>query len=58
MDAIRNAIEMDALGIESLAVVVILIDTTHGAISFVLKMRQQAPDACVQYSNPTPDWGA
>ena len=49
MDAIRSVIEMGALGIESLAVAVILIATAHGTISFILHMRQQVPDAYEQY---------
>jgi uncharacterized membrane protein len=49
MDAIRSTIEIGALGIESLAVAVILIATAHGTISFIVKMRQQVPDAYVQY---------
>ena len=49
MGLIRSTIEMAALGIECLAVAVILIATIHGSISFVLKMRQQVPDAYVQY---------
>jgi uncharacterized membrane protein len=49
MDAIRGAIEMGALGIESLAVAVILIATAHGTISFLLHMRQAVPDAYEQY---------
>ena len=49
MDAIRSVIEMGALGIESLAVAVILIATAHGTISFILHVRQQVPDAYEQY---------
>ena len=45
MGAIGNTIEMAALSIECLAVAVILIATTDGTISFVLKMRQQVADA-------------
>ena len=36
MCTIRSTIEMAALGIECLAVAVILIATIHGTISFVL----------------------
>jgi uncharacterized membrane protein len=49
MDVIRSSIEMAALGIESLAVAVILIATGHGTISYVLHMRRQVPDAYEQY---------
>jgi uncharacterized membrane protein len=49
MDAIRSAIEIGALGIESLAVAVILIATVHGTIAFILHMRQQVPDAYELY---------
>jgi uncharacterized membrane protein len=49
MDAIRTSIEMAALGIECLAVAVILIATIHGTISFVLNMRHEVPDAYVKY---------
>jgi uncharacterized membrane protein len=49
MDVIRSAIEMGALGIESLAVAVILIATVHGTFSYILHMRQQVPDAYEQY---------
>ena len=49
MDVIRTSIEMAALGIESLAVVVILIDTAHGTLGYVQHMRRQGPDAYEQY---------
>lgn len=49
MHTIHSTIEMGALGIETLAVAVILIATIHGTISFVLTMRQQAADAYTQY---------
>ncbi len=49
MGPIRSTIEMAALSIECLAVAVILIATMHGSISFVLRIRQQVPDAYVQY---------
>ena len=40
---------MGALGIESLAVAVILIATAHGTISFILHRRREVPDASEQY---------
>jgi uncharacterized membrane protein len=49
MSAIRTTIEMSALGIEGLAVAVIVIATIHATISFVLKMRHEVPEAYVQY---------
>ena len=49
METIRRAIETGALGIESLAVAVILIATAHGTISFILHMRREVPDAYEQY---------
>ena len=49
MHAIHTTIEMGALGIECLAVAVILIATIHGTISFLLKMREQVPDVYGQY---------
>jgi uncharacterized membrane protein len=49
MSAIRTTIEMSALGIECLAVAVIVIATIHATISFVLRMRHEVPDAYVQY---------
>lgn len=49
MDAIRTAIEYGALGIEGLAVVVILVATAHGTISYLLHLRQQVPDAYERY---------
>ena len=49
MDAIHRGIEMAALGIESLAVAIILIATTHGTIGFIVNMRREVPDAYQQY---------
>jgi hypothetical protein len=49
MEAIRTAIEMGALAIESLAVVVILIATIHGTIRFILHTRPQVHNAYEQY---------
>ena len=42
MGAIRRGIEMGALGIESLAVAIILIATIHGTIGFILNMRHRS----------------
>ena len=49
MDTIHSAIEIGALGIEALAVAVILIATAHGTISYILHMQRQVPDAYEQY---------
>lgn len=49
MELIRSLIEMGALGIEGLAVAVILIATVFGTIGFLLHMRRRVPDAYGQY---------
>ena len=52
MEAIRSLIEMAALGIESLAVGVILIATVHGTVSYLLHLRDKIPDAYERYKDP------
>ncbi len=49
MDAVHNAIEMGASGIETLAVAVIVVATAHGTLAYVFHMRQQVPDAYTRY---------
>ena len=49
MEQIRSFIEMGALGIESLAVAVILIATAHGTINYILHVQRKVPDAYERY---------
>ena len=49
MEAIRSTIEMAALGIESLAVAVIVISTINGTVHFILHTRRGVRDAYEQY---------
>ena len=49
MEQIRSFIELAALGIESLAVAVILIATAHGTVSYLLHLRVKIPDAYERY---------
>jgi len=49
MDTVRRVIEMGALGIEGLAVAVILVATAHGTVSYIVHIRTQVPDAYEQY---------
>jgi uncharacterized membrane protein len=49
MEVTRRVIELAALGIEGLAVAVILIATIHGTISYILHLGKRIPEAYEKY---------
>ena len=49
METMRNLIEFSALGIEVLAVVIIVVATVTGALHYLVHVNQQVGDAYEQY---------
>jgi uncharacterized membrane protein len=49
MEAVRNAMEFAALGIEVMAVATIVVATVHGTTRYLLHLKRQVDDAYRQY---------